>query len=156
MVHRPPILILDEPTAGVDIELRRQLWENVKRLNDNGVTIILTTHYLEEAEELCDQIAIINHGEIITSAPKEDLLSQIDSKELLIRCAQPFDILPAPLSDLGGVKKGRRSISFCFSPKDTPAGAYIEAVQKAGFDIADITTAQSKLEDIFLTLTKAA
>lgn len=155
MVHRPPILILDEPTAGVDIELRRQLWRNVKRLNDLGVTIILTTHYLEEAEELCDHIAIINHGKIITCRPKEDLLSQIDSKELVIRCSVPFDTLPDQIAVLGAEKKGQRSISFNFSPKDTPAGILIDAVLSAGFEIADITTHDSKLEDIFIDLTTA-
>ena len=85
MVHRPPILILDEPTAGVDIELRVQLWEYVRKLNENGTTIILTTHYLEEAEELCDKIAILDKGKIVKSASKQDLLEDADSKTISLK-----------------------------------------------------------------------
>src|SRR5690606_38752731 len=84
MVHTPPILVLDEPTAGVDIELRQQLWDYVRELNARGVTIVLTTHYLEEAEELCDEIAIINHGEVVCSEPTRDLLRRIDEKMLVV------------------------------------------------------------------------
>src|SRR5690606_21065446 len=85
MVHNPPVLVLDEPTAGVDIELRKQLWDNVRALNKRGVTILLTTHYLQEAEELCDTIAIINHGKVIACEDKESLLSRIENKEIRFR-----------------------------------------------------------------------
>ena len=95
MVHQPPVLVLDEPTAGVDVELRQRLWDTVQELNDNGVTIVLTTHYLEEAERLCDHIAILNKGEIITSQPKQQLLKSAAQKDLILSLPGGCrDILP--------------------------------------------------------------
>src|SRR5262249_58452842 len=94
--HTPPVLVLDEPTAGVDVELRQQLWGYVRELNRQGVTVLLTTHYLEEAEELCDRIAIINHGKVIACESKEDLLGRVDTKELLLTL--PPAIVPIPPS----------------------------------------------------------
>ncbi|MDP7599999.1 MAG: ABC transporter ATP-binding protein, partial [Rhodospirillales bacterium] len=97
MVHSPPILVLDEPTAGVDVELRQQLWSYIRGLRDQGTTILLTTHYLEEAEELCDQIAIINHGRLVTSQKTDDLLRSLDSKELIVTVDQALSGVPEGL-----------------------------------------------------------
>jgi ABC-2 type transport system ATP-binding protein len=151
LVHNPPVLVLDEPTAGVDIELRKQLWDYVRELNANGTTIVLTTHYLEEAEELCDKIAIINHGEVVACEDKSTLLHRIEQKQLVIR---PRDEMATP--DLGGLKIERRpdgSFAITYSPEDIAAGEIIERLQKAGVDILDITTQESDLEDVFLQLT---
>ena len=154
MVHSPPILVLDEPTAGVDVELRQQLWSNVRALNESGVTILLTTHYLEEAEELCDQIAIINHGQIVANEDKETLLSRIEGKEIRFRLDRPFDHIPESLLPYKPQKTGQRSLTFCYSPKDLEVGQIIADIQKAGYGIADITTDESDLEDVFLQLTR--
>ena len=154
MVHSPPILVLDEPTAGVDIELRRQLWDNVRALNDTGVTVLLTTHYLEEAEELCDRIAIINHGEVIADEDTESLLSRIDNKEIRFRLDREFDGVPTGLESFAPEKTGQRSLIFRYSPAEQSAGAFIQAIQKAGYGIADISTDDSDLEDVFLQLTQ--
>ena len=153
MVHSPPVLVLDEPTAGVDVELRKQLWANIKVLNDKGVTVILTTHYLEEAEEMCDRIAIINHGEIIACEGKEDLLSRIEGKEIRFRLDRALDVLPAELKGYCADKEGERSVVIRYNPAEQDVGSMIEALQKAGYGIADITTCESNLEDVFLQLT---
>jgi len=155
MVHKPPILVLDEPTAGVDVELRKQLWDNVKALNDMGVTILLTTHYLEEAEELCDRIAIINHGEVIANENKETLLSQIEGKEIRFRLnkAMTKKDLTSALKGFCAEKAGERSVIIRYNPSETEVGAMIEAIQNAGYTIIDISTTESDLEDIFLQLT---
>ena len=155
LVHQPPILILDEPTAGVDIELRQKLWENVRELNKQGVTVVLTTHYLEEAEELCDQIAIINHGKIVANEDKETLLSRLDCKEITLRFEKEITDVPQNLVELGANKQGKRSLNFHYNPSETSVNKYIEASQKAGFVIQDITTDESDLEDVFLQLTSA-
>ncbi|MGH1376077.1 MAG: ABC transporter ATP-binding protein [Alphaproteobacteria bacterium] len=155
MVHNPPILVLDEPTAGVDIELRRQLWDNVKELNRQGMTILLTTHYLEEAEELCDRIAIINHGEVVACEDKETMLSQIDCKEIVFVLDRDVPEAPDTLSRFTTRIINDRHISVHYSSKDQAVGEIIEAIQKAGYGIVDITTEQSDLEDVFLQLTSA-
>ncbi len=151
LVHQPPVLVLDEPTAGVDIELRKQLWDYVRELNARGTTIVLTTHYLEEAEELCDRIAIINHGEVAAVEAKETLLHRIEQKQLVIRPAGEV-----PLPDLGGLKVEARAdgcFAVSYSPEDIMAGEIITRIQNAGIEICDITTQQSDLEDVFLQLT---
>ena len=153
MVHSPPILVLDEPGAGVDVELRKQLWENVKQLNKQGVTILLTTHYLEEAEELCDRIAIINHGRIIACEDKETLLERIDNKEIRFRLDREVGAIPEALAALGAEKEGRRTLVFRYTPADRAVGQLIAAVQAAGYGIADIATDERDLEDVFLQLT---
>lgn len=155
MVHNPPILVLDEPTAGVDIELRKALWDNVRSLNAKGVTIVLTTHYLEEAEELCDNIAIINHGRVIANEEKETLLSRIDNKEILFRLDREFETIPDALKQLDAEKIGKRSLLFRYSPGEQNIDQYLHAIQSAGYGIADITTDESDLEDVFLQLTRA-
>ncbi|MEM6781056.1 MAG: ABC transporter ATP-binding protein [Pseudomonadota bacterium] len=156
MVHTPPILVLDEPTAGVDIELRQQLWDNVRLLNEQGTTVLLTTHYLEEAEELCDRIAIINHGRIVADEEKESLLARIDNKEIRFRLDKPVTDMPKGLEKFNPVKEGRRTIMIRYSPEDECVCDMIDAIQKAGYQIVDISTDESDLEDVFLSLTKAA
>ena len=149
MVHNPPILVLDEPTAGVDIELRRQLWDNVKLLNKRGVTILLTTHYLEEAQELCNRIAIINHGEVIVCEDKDTLIGRLDCKEITFKLDRD---ITSQIDTLSHTIDGCY-ISVSYSPNEQNVGEIIEAVQASGYDIVDITTKQSDLEDIFLQMT---
>ncbi len=156
MVHNPPILVLDEPTAGVDVDLRRQLWDNVRALNARGVTILLTTHYLEEAEELCDRIAIINHGKVIVSEDKEKLLGRIDNKVIRFRLDREVGDIPESLEALCGKKEGSQSLVFCYSPGEQSVGDIIEKIGESGYGISDITTEDSDLEDVFLQLTRAA
>lgn len=154
LVHQPPVLILDEPTAGVDVELRQMLWENVRRLNREGVTVLLTTHYLEEAEELCDRIAIINHGKIVANEDKETLLSRIDAKEIRFRMENPVTEIPAALEKYNAVKEGRRTIALRYSPADQCVNEIIAVLQKLDNPISDISTDESDLEDIFLQITR--
>lgn len=154
MVHDPPILVLDEPTAGVDIELRQQLWSKVRDLNSKGVTVLLTTHYLEEAEELCDRIAIINHGNIIADEEKETLLSQIDAKSISFRFEQPFTDIPDGLEEFSPEKQGKRTLVLKYSPGETQIGKVIETLTRSGHVINDISTDESDLEDVFLQLTR--
>ena len=157
MVHNPPILVLDEPTAGVDIELRKQLWDNVRALNERGTTVLLTTHYLEEAEELCDQIAIIHNGQIIANEDKETLLGRISNKEIRFRMDRPFKDIPQALSGVCAhvQKEGRRTLMLRYSPDEVDLGAVLTIIQKAKLGIADITTDDSDLEDVFLQLTSS-
>ncbi len=155
MVHSPPILVLDEPTAGVDIELRRQLWDNVHHLNKQGVTILLTTHYLEEAQELCDQIAIINHGEVIVCEDKEILLGSIDNKEIDFYLDKEISGLPPVVDNLCIEKKEPRILSLRYSPHECNIGEVINMITGAGYVIKDISTRESNLEDVFLQLTAA-
>ena len=154
LVHKPPILVLDEPTAGVDVELRQMLWANVRKLNDQGVTILLTTHYLEEAEELCDRIAIINNGDIVANDDKETLLSQIDAKEVRFRFQDKIDSIPEALTRFNPQKEGQRTLVFKYSPKDQAIAEILNAVQQQQNPIIDITTDESDLEDIFLQITQ--
>jgi len=156
MVHNPPILVLDEPTAGVDIELRQQLWSYVRRLNEMGVTIVLTTHYLEEAEELCDRIAIINHGEVVAAESTQELLSHIDEKVLVLRTRDPIGKLPAAFADMRVEQPGPSEIAINFSTGESNAMDLIDALRADGHDIVDISTRESDLEDIFLQLTRSA
>jgi len=152
LVHNPPVLVLDEPTAGVDIELRRQLWDYVIELNKLGVTIMLTTHYLEEAQELCDTIAIIDHGTLVTCEPTRDLLRRIDNKTLLIRPAAELGALPS----LAGIHCEMRNdgmLAVQYNPGDTPAGQVLSEIMQSGIEIADIETEGAELETVFMKLT---
>jgi ABC-2 type transport system ATP-binding protein len=156
MVHSPPILVLDEPTAGVDVELRQQLWAYVRELNARGVTIVLTTHYLEEAEELCDRIAIINHGEVITNKPTRELVDM--AQEKLVEVTVDRDIGSVPTSPLFQKIEltSDRVLSITYSKKTANAGQVLAAIQALGFGIADVSTREADLEDVFLNLTRAA
>jgi ABC-2 type transport system ATP-binding protein len=155
LVHTPPILVLDEPTAGVDVELRQMLWENVRKLNREGVTIVLTTHYLEEAEELCDQIAIINHGEIVANEEKETLLARIDNKEIRFRFENEVREIPNALDKYNPTKEGRRTVVLRYSPSETAMGDILAVVQGMSNKITDISTHDSDLEDVFLQITRS-
>ena len=154
LVHAPQILVLDEPTAGVDIELRNQLWANVRKLNEDGMTIILTTHYLEEAQEMCDEIAIINHGEKIVQDSTSNLLSRLDSKTLAITPSAP-SALPALPVTITGSTSDDGTLRFTYSAKDTSADQILDIARNAGITIKDITSEEADLEDVFLALTSA-
>lgn len=156
MVHAPPVLVLDEPTAGVDIELRRQLWDYVKELNARGTTVLLTTHYLEEAEALCDRIAIIDRGRLVAHDETKALLSQLDSKVLKIVLDRPLAAIPAALAPFTPVLTGDRRLEFRYKPSQTRIAEILSALQSAGLVIQDLTTEEADLEDIFLRLTGAA
>lgn len=154
LVHHPHILVLDEPTAGVDIELRQMLWENVRKLNDEGMTIILTTHYLEEAEEMCDEIAIINHGTLVARDSTANLLGQLDKKTMIVTPESPAETLPdAPGLVVESRPDGALAISYHLN--ETPAEAVLEAVRNAGIRIRDVRTVEADLEDVFLNLTRS-
>ena len=152
LVHNPPILVLDEPTAGVDIELRRQLWDYVLELNKLGVTIMLTTHYLEEAQELCDTIAIIDKGTLVACESTSDLLRRIDNKTMLIRPATALTGVP----DIAGLNcqildDGRLAVQY--NPGETPAGHVLSQITNSGIEIADLDTEGAELETVFMKLT---
>ena len=153
MVHRPRVLVLDEPSAGVDIDLRRQLWVHVKGLNAQGTTVLLTTHYLEEAETLCDRIAIINHGALIACDSTSALLQRLDAKQMMITVDQDVPILPEALSSFNVEQKSSRQLIFRYSPSKTNSGEILTAVQNAKLGILDLATKEVELEDIFLHLT---
>jgi ABC-2 type transport system ATP-binding protein len=152
LVHNPQILVLDEPTAGVDIELRNMLWKNVRRLNEQGMTIILTTHYLEEAQEMCDEIAIINHGETIVRDTTKNLLGRIDSKSLVVTPGAKAALPTLPDSITGQLRDNGQMV-FTYHAASTPAEQILNIVRNAGITIQDVTTEQSDLEDVFLSLT---
>lgn len=152
LVHTPPVLILDEPTAGVDVELRRSLWDYVRKLNKAGTTILLTTHYLEEAEELCDEIAIINKGNIIKRDSKAALMSGVDSKEVQFTLAMPLAEIPAALRDLQATaREGKLVVKY--QPSQAAMADILARVQAAGLTICDISTKEVELEDLFIALT---
>jgi ABC-2 type transport system ATP-binding protein len=152
MVHSPPILVLDEPTAGVDIELRRQLWAYVKELNRQGVTVVLTTHYLEEAEELCDRIAIINHGKVVANEPTRTLVAKAQEKAVVVTFDRDLDGVPtnACFENINLVDE--RTIEITYRKDKVNAGDVLAAVQKDGYAIVDVRTRDPDLEDVFLSL----
>ncbi len=156
LVHNPPVLILDEPTAGVDVELRRSLWAYVREMHSAGTTIILTTHYLDEAEELCDEIAIINHGEVIACEPTPDLLRRMDQRILKVVPRDPLSAIPEALSDLDAELTKAGELVIRFRTSDTGIGRLLEKVRGAGISIADLSTEDPDLEDVFVALTSAA
>lgn len=152
LVHTPPVLILDEPTAGVDVELRRQLWDYVRQLNKAGTTVLLTTHYLEEAEELCDEIAIINHGRIIKRDSKDALMRGVDSKEVCFTLAEPLSAVPPQLDELQPtLRDGKLVVKY--QPSKAAMQQVLAAVNAAGLTIQDISTHEVELEDLFVALT---
>jgi len=156
LVHQPPVLVLDEPTAGVDVELRRQLWELVSEMNREGVTIVLTTHYLEEAEELCDQIAIINHGECIANKPTRELVGMAPEKVVVLTLDRDLGQLPVDAAFIKSEKIGERTIAITYDKDRSNAGQVLAAVQAQGFSIVDVTTREADLEDVFVSLTSSA
>lgn len=155
LVHTPPVLVLDEPTAGVDIALRQQLWAYVQQLNENGTTVLLTTHYLEEAQALCDTIAIINHGRLIACEPTGALLSRLDSKQMTVTVDRHMERLPAPLERFQGRLENGNRLVFRYAPSCVADGEILSAVLAVGLKIHTIATEETDLEDIFLSLTRA-
>lgn len=154
LVHSPHILVLDEPTAGVDIELRNMLWDNVRKLNEQGTTIILTTHYLEEAQEMCDEIAIINHGSLIVQDSTANLLNRLDRKTLIVRPADNAPLPPLPDTITGQIRPDGQ-LAFSYHTRQTSADAILDLLRAADIKIKDISTEESDLEDVFLALTKS-
>jgi ABC-2 type transport system ATP-binding protein len=152
MVHAPPVLILDEPTAGVDVELRRQLWAYVQELNAQGVTIVLTTHYLEEAEALCDTIAIVNRGQVVACEPTSALLRRLDSRAVVITPQAPLEAVPN-LNGFEGKLRPDGRLAITFKTDQAGVEAVLAAVRAAGVAIKDLSTEDPDLEDVFLALT---
>ena len=155
MVHSPPVLVLDEPTAGVDIQLRQQLWEYVRALNEGGVTVVLTTHYLEEAEQLCDRVAIIDHGRVVANEPTRDLVGR--AQEKVVEVTVDRDLVSAPVAACFEkiVLKGGRTLEITYSKDRVNAGEVLAAVQAQGLGIVDVSTREADLEDVFLSLTRS-
>lgn len=153
LVHTPPVIVLDEPTAGVDVELRRQLWSYMRILNEGGTTILLTTHYLDEAEEMCDTIAIIDHGELIACEATPALIGRLDQRSLNITLDHQPSILPEGLEPFSVTLIAPNVLSFTFSPSTTTVGEILAAIQTAGLTIADLATQDADLEDVFVRLT---
>ena len=154
MVHRPPILVLDEPTAGIDVKLRQNLWNNIKVLNKQGVTIILTTHLMYEAEEMCNRIAILNKGNLVTLDTTENLLDRIKTKKIIFKVKEINKINP---KDLNGIKfsySSNNEITALYERKKHKIDQIINKVKSAGMEIYDISTDEGNLEDVFIDLTK--
>ena len=155
MVHSPPILVLDEPTAGVDVELRRQLWDYVRKLNEQGVTIVLTTHYLEEAEELCDRIAIIHHGRVIANEPTRELVAKAKEKAVVVTFDR--DIIEVPVNDCFEdiTLLDERTLEITYRKDKVNAGEVLASLTSEGLNIVDVSTRDPDLEDVFLSLVAA-
>lgn len=154
LVHNPPILILDEPTAGVDIELRQQLWSYVRQLHAAGTTVVLTTHYLEEAEELCDRIAIINNGEVVANDETHALLASAQEKCLIVTVDRDLDSPPAGLPAGKVELKGTRQLILTYNRGALTAGDLLQAISATGLGVVDVSTREADLEDVFLHLTR--
>ena len=154
MVHTPPILILDEPTAGVDVELRQKLWIHFKELNKLGVTIILTTHYLEEAENLCDHIAIINHGKIVANETKGTLLKKLNEKIIYIKVKKDInEKSEQALKKIGTLKINSNELQINFKPNEISMKNIIKIIYESNLDIIDLSTKDASLEDVFINIT---
>ena len=156
MVHSPPVIVLDEPTAGVDIELRQQLWEYVVELNKQGTTVVLTTHYLEEAEQLCDRIAIINHGRLIANKPTRELVDMAREKIVVVTLDADVTVLPSHPAFEKVEREGERGLAISYNKDRMNAGEVLAAVNAMGHGIVDVSTREADLEDVFLNLTRAA
>jgi len=153
--HEPEILFLDEPTAGVDVELRRDMWKMVRALRDRGVTIILTTHYIEEAEEMADRVGVINRGELILVEDKAALMAKLGKKQLTLQLAQPLAAIPDELADWKlTLKSGGYELEYVFDAKSERAGvsSLLKRMTDIGLGFTDLHTQKSSLEDIFVSL----
>jgi len=155
MVHSPPILVLDEPTAGVDVELRRQLWNYVRGLHAQGVTIVLTTHYLEEAEELCDRIAIIHHGRVIANEPTRELVAKAQEKAVVVTFDRDIAEVPTSSCFEKITLIDERTLEIAFRKDKVNAGQVLSALTADGLAIVDVSTRDPDLEDVFLSLVSA-
>ena len=154
LVHQPPIIFLDEPTAGVDVELRKNLWKNVRLLNEQGVTIILTTHYLEEAEEMCDRIGILNKGSLVALDSTKNLLNRIQTKKVIIKTNQKINIKDDDLVSLKVLSKQENEICVSYEKSKVDIEELIILVKKDNAKITDISTDDGDLEDVFIRLIK--
>tara|TARA_B100000315_G_scaffold241678_1_gene262765 strand:+ start:381 stop:1307 length:927 start_codon:yes stop_codon:yes gene_type:complete len=154
LVHQPPIIILDEPTAGVDVELRKNLWENVKSLNTQGVTIILTTHYLEEAEKMCDRIGILNKGNLVALDSTVNLLERIQTKKVTFKVNKKVEINDKTLKSLKILYNRENEICVSYEKSKTNIQEIIDFIKKKNIEINDISTDDGDLEDVFLRLIK--
>ena len=155
LIHQPPVVVLDEPTAGVDVELRRSLWSYMRRLNQEGVTVVLTTHYLEEAEAMCDRIAIIDQGEVVACEDKDQLIRRIDEKQMTVVVAEEIDELPPALLALGARLEPPDRIVLHYRPSRARAGDLLDAIRSSGLTIIDLATTEADLEQAFLRLTRS-
>lgn len=156
LVHSPPVLVLDEPTAGVDVELRRQLWELVGEMNAQGVTVVLTTHYLEEAEELCERIAIINHGKVIANKTTRELVDMAREKIVVLTLDRDVADLPSHPALVKCVRTSERTLEITYDMDRMNAGEVLALLQGQGFAIVDVSTREADLEDVFVALTSKA
>ena len=154
MVHQPPILVLDEPTAGVDVELRQNLWENVKNLNKQGVTIILTTHYLFEAQEMSDRIAILNKGNLVALDTTKNLLNRIKTKKIIFKVNKPINLSQKKISGLSFLTHSNNEIMITYERNKHKIEDIIGIIKNTGVEIIDISTKDGNLEDVFIQLTK--
>ena len=154
LIHQPPILFLDEPTAGVDVELRRNLWKNVKSLNSLGVTIILTTHYLEEAEEMCDRIGILNKGNLVALDSTKNLLNKIQTKKVTLKINKKIEIKDNALESLKIISNEENEICMSYEKSKINIEQIMNLFKKYNIKINDISTDDADLEDVFLRLTE--
>jgi len=154
MVHQPPILVLDEPTAGVDVELRQNLWENVKNLNKQGVTIILTTHYLFEAQQMSDRIAILNKGNLVALDTTKNLLNKIKTKKIVFKVNKLIDLSKKKISGLSFSSNVSNEIIISYERNKHKIEDIINIIKSEGVEIIDISTEDGNLEDVFIQLTK--
>jgi len=153
--HEPKILFLDEPSAGVDVELRKDMWELIKKLRDDGVTIILTTHYIEEAEEIADRIGVINNGQILLVENKAELMQKLGKKQLIIEIKEPIQKIPEPLSNYDiELDSTGTSLIYTYNTKGDGTGIteLLQKINQSGLSLQDLKTTQSSLEDIFVDL----
>ena len=153
LIHRPQLLILDEPTAGVDVELRHGLWDFVREINRQGTTILLTTHYLEEAEQMCDRIAIMNHGDLIAMEETQELVRRLSNRQLRFLLAEPLDAVPAGLENCNPQLKEDGRMLVLNLPSAVNAGSVLSHLCSQKLQICDIETDQGSLEDVFIQLT---
>lgn len=159
LAHEPQILFLDEPTAGVDVQLRREMWQMVHKLRRSGVTIILTTHYIEEAQEMADRIGIINRGEIILVEEKSVLMDKLGKRQLVLQLQSPMGVLPASLADRGVVlAKGGNELVYSFDAGSQNKGiaSLLKELNELGVEFGDLKTSESSLEEIFVSLVQAS
>jgi ABC-2 type transport system ATP-binding protein len=153
LIHQPPVVVLDEPTAGVDVELRRSLWSYMRRLNQQGVTVVLTTHYLEEAEAMCDRIAIIDRGQVVACDDKDHLIGRLDEKQLTVMVQEPLRTLPAALAAIGAHLDAEGRLVLRYRPSRARVGDLLDAIRAEGLTITDLATTEADLEELFLRLT---
>ena len=157
LAHQPSILFLDEPTAGVDVELRKDMWALVRKLRDSGVTIILTTHYIEEAEEIADRVGVINKGELLLVENKQKIMHMLGKKQMHIELKESVTVVPEALSDWAlELSADGSQLTYTYDPHNPRTGisGLLDAIRDAGLPLKDVHTSQSSLEDIFVSLVK--